>query len=330
MARLFARSVTAALTALIGAPLALGASAQPAAQEGPLPYPVSTLHIVVPYAAGGGVDTLARGIAQYLPRYLKANVVVENWSGAGTRTGAARFHRLEPDGRYVFMNAEPTTILGQLLFGGRYDVQTWQPIYAFSCDQFFLAVKEDSPYRNVADLLEASRSRRVLFATSGVGSAFHLQATLFRVRTGGNFVQVPFDGTSTAFNALIGGNVDFTMGNIQNFFQYQGIRGLAIFAEERDPRVPDIPTLKELGYDVPPVLTTRGIYGPPNLPREIKQTLATALARVASDPDFVKFAERAGFVLELLDSEAYSRRIAELMAMVKEAAPLMEAELAQR
>lgn len=330
MGRLSTRSVVAALAALVAGPLMLGAPASLAAQEGPLPYPVSTLHIVVPYAPGGGVDTLARAVAQYLPRYLKASVVVENWSGAGTRTGAARFQRVEPDGSYVFMNAEPTTILGQLLFGGRYDVQTWKPIYAFSSDQFFLAVRENSGYRSVADLLEASRARRVLFATSGLGSAFHLQATLFRARTGANFVQVPFDGTSTAFGALLGGTVDFTMGNIQNFFQYQGIRGLAIFADQRDPRVPDMPTLRELGYDVPPVLTTRGVYGPPHLPPAIVETLAAALARVAADADFINLANRAGFVLEPLDSAAYSRRIAQLMAMVNEAAPLMKAELAQR
>lgn len=98
--------------------------ADQAAHEEALPCPIDTLHPVVPYASEGGVDNLAGTAVNFLPTNLKFDTVVESRSEARTRTGAARLQRLKPDGSHVFMNAEPTAILVQLLFGGTCHVQT--------------------------------------------------------------------------------------------------------------------------------------------------------------------------------------------------------------
>ena len=304
-----------------------GGQTQPAADTFPLRYPVNTIHIVVPYDAGGGVDLLARAVAQHLPKYLKASVVVDNAPGAGTRTAAAKFQKTAADGATLFMNAEPTTIIGQVLFDGQYDVKSWTPVYSFSSDTLFVAVQKNGKYKTLADLINAAKSGRVLFSSSGLGAAPHLQLKLMESKTGVKFTLVPFNGTAPAFNALIGGNAHFTFGNVQNYFQYEGIVGLAIADNQRDARIPDIATFKELGFAVPPVLTTRGVYAPPNLPDNIRATLEKAMSKLSADPEFKAFMEKAQFVPDLLDSNGHRKRVQETFDMVVEAAPLMQADM---
>lgn len=324
--------ILAAAIGVTGAPgVAAAASGQQETRgpgpDGPEAYPVDTIHLVVPWRAGGGVDTLARGVAKFLPRYLKVSVVVDNWDGASSRVGSSRFQTIKPDGAYLMFNVQPDGILGQVLFQGQYDVRTWVPLFAFSSDRPFLAVRADGPYQSLEDLIRAMKSKRVLYANSGTGDSFHLQSAILRRALGVNFVLVPHRGTAGAFNALLGGNADFTIGNVQNYFQYANVRALALFGSGSDRRLPNVKSFQDLGYEVDPVITTRGVWGPPRLPVQLKEQLERVFGRVAEDPEFQAWAEQAGFVLEPLNSRQWEDRINQLFELATRYEPVLRQEL---
>lgn len=318
-----------AAVALLG--LAVGAIRAPATRAesrvSPESYPVRTLYIVVPYGPGGGVDTLARGIANFLPRYLDVNVVVVNWEGAGTRIAASRFQNTKADGSYLFITAQPDTILGQVVFQGQYDVKSWVPVYSFSSDRPFLAVKADGPYQTLDELVSAMRSKRLLYANTGNADSFHLQSAILRKALGVQFTLVPFRGTSSALAAVVGGNADFTIANIQNYFQTSNVKALALFGSGPDSRLPGVKSMADLGYKVDAVITTRGLSAPPGLPAQLKTKLERAFAKVASDPEFQAWARQVGFVLEPLNSQQWSERIDHLFALATEYESLLREDM---
>jgi len=178
-----------------------------------------------------------------------------------------------------------------------------------------LVVSKDSPYKSMGDLAKASQKKSLNCSISSVGGLAHLYAVILK-KAGVSLEVVPFKGSAPAMMALVGGNADFNVTEETVVIdQKEKLRILGIFADERSPRFPGIPTFKELGYSVPVMYPLTGICGPPHMPKEISTALSDALTRVIKNPEFITRIEKIG-TMPLYMSGQQFRTAAESMYKV--------------
>lgn len=215
-------------------------------------YPGKTIRMIVPIAAGGGTDTMARLISQRLSEQLGVTIFVDNRPGAGTVIGTEMFLKAAPDG-YTLMTVAPEFVINPSLRKLPYD-----PIKDFTCvaqltsGQYFLSTHPTVPVKTTKQFIALAKARpgQVTFASSGNGSANHLAGVLFQHMTGTKLVHVPYKGAGPASVALISGEIDFMFSNVASAIPYvrQGkVRAIASSGEKRSPVAPDVPTLSESG-----------------------------------------------------------------------------------
>ena len=271
-------------------------------------YPNDTIDLVVGFSAGGGSDVMARTVAQYLePALGGAKVVVRNMPGAGGQIGFTEVAAGEPDGYTLgVMNLPAALALSydRKTAYGRDDF-TWLANFVY--DPNTLVVPIDSEIKSVEQLVEAAKvdPGAITVGPTSLGGNDHFAAILFADAAGIELTQVPFKGAANARVALLGGHVALgTMAYSQTVGYEDQMRVLAVLAPERLSYAPDVPTAKELGYDVT-MGSYRGIVGPAGLSGDVKQTLIEALGEVANDPKFTEAMKEQGSPVEFSKGEAY-------------------------
>src|SRR6218665_4036332 len=226
---------------------ALPASAQGVPLE-PLERPIT---LVVPAAAGGTTDIVARGPAGPMGKALGVRVVVENKGGGGGSIGTAQVARAKPDGHTLLMgNIGPVAINFSLYKQLSYKESDLRGITNVISVPNVLVVHADSPVRSVPELLALARTRRLNVATSGVGQSSHMSCEMFRQKTGIEITLVPFSGAAPAVTALLGQQVDFVIDNLPSSLPHikaGKFRALAITSATRSAQLPEVPTMAEAG-----------------------------------------------------------------------------------
>ena len=238
------RAIIAAGTLVAG----IGAAARPARAQDR--YPNRPIRMVVPFAAGGSTDILARICGQLLTEGLGQPVVVENITGAGGTLGAARALDAAADGYTLVAGTPgPVTINPQLLPNMTYDaVRDLAPVAFVGDSPAVVVVRRDSPIRTVRDLVDRAKAARggMTFASAGVGSFAHLSGELFRRRAELDMIHVPYRGTSPAAIDVIAGRVEVMFENypsVQSYLPAGDLRVIAIGAEHPSPLLPGVPTV---------------------------------------------------------------------------------------
>jgi tripartite-type tricarboxylate transporter receptor subunit TctC len=258
-------------------------------------FPSREVTITVSQAAGGSSDLTTRLIAEYLKKELGVPVIVENNTDAGGAKGIMDIYRAKPDGYRLLANLMPRNAQTEVVYKVPYKILDFTYLAAFLKQYQFVTVSKDSPYKTLKDLVDASKKRALNCSITGMGSLSHLDAILLDKKLGIRLDVVPFKGGAPAMMALLGGNVDLTtVEDFQVLLQREKVRPLAIFSEERSSRFPDVPTLKELGYNVPPTSAVLGISGPPGMPDEIRRILTDSLTKIIKSPEFSKKIEEMG------------------------------------
>jgi tripartite-type tricarboxylate transporter receptor subunit TctC len=248
------RPFLAGAAAVLAAPVVGTARAQT--------WPDRPIKLLVGFAPGGAVDTVARLIAVPMSEILGQNVVVENRAGASANIAAAGMVQAPADGHTVLMGAFAHGVNPSLMKIG-YELSEMQPVVQLTRVPTVLLVHKDSPHRTAADLVAAGRARAggLTYASGGSGTASHLAPELFARRFGLKTVHVPFRGGAPAMQAVMAGQVDFMCENPQPTFIAPGspIRSLAVFQPQRLAILPDVPSIAEagLGQD----LTIRSWHG---------------------------------------------------------------------
>jgi tripartite-type tricarboxylate transporter receptor subunit TctC len=291
------RSVLAASAGgLLAATTGVAASAADAGS-----YPDRPIRLVVPYAAGGGTDAVARAIAQGMTGSLGQQVVVENNGTAGGNVATQQASRAEPDGYTVLMaNPGPMTVNPHLFKNVKIDPLTaFDPVTLVAQAPLVVVVPQESPVASFQLLVEEARKRPggLSYGSAGNGSASHL-ATLLLARTAGlDMVHVPYKGAGPAITDLIGGRLDFmitTLPSIVGFIQSGKARPLAVTTRARSKRLPEVPTIAESGFAD---YHTAGWYGfavPKGTPPEIIARLREATAAAVGDPQVRRSLEFEG------------------------------------
>lgn len=247
-------------------------------------YPGKTIRMIVPIAAGGGTDTMARLISQRLSEQLGQTIFVDNRPGAGSVIGTELLSKAAPDG-YTLMTVAPEFVINPSLRKLPYD-----PIKDFTCvtqlvsGQYFLSAHPAVPVKTTKQFIALAKARpgQVSFGSSGNGSANHLAGVLFQHMTGTKLVHVPYKGAGPAGVALLSGEIDFMFSNVASAIPYvrQGkVRAIATSGAKRSPVAPDVPTVNESGV---PGFVVTGFFillAPAGIPAEIVARLNTESAR---------------------------------------------------
>jgi tripartite-type tricarboxylate transporter receptor subunit TctC len=266
--------------------LALFGSAMVQAQD----YPTKTITMIVPFAAGGPTDTVARLVAQSMGTKLKQTIIIENVGGAGGTLGAGRVAKAAPDGYTILLHH-----IGHSTAPGLYRklpynaIDSFEPIGLITDVPMTVVARKDFPAKDFKELLAYVKTHKdkVTYANAGVGSASHLCGMLFMTAIGTDLTTVPYKGTGPAMNDLLGGQVDFMCDQTTNTTsQIKGgkIKAYAVTTKTRVASLPDIPTANEAGLPGFEVSVWHGMYAPKGTPKKIVDTLAGALQVALKDP----------------------------------------------
>ena len=267
------------------AALALGAAWIVPAVRAQQKYPNKPIKFVVPFAAGGGGDVVARMLAQRLSERLNIPIVVENKTGAGGNIGSDFVLKSPPDG-YTLLNMSSSYPIQAAVSKVPYDpLGDMQPIIMVSRDPVVLLVHPNSPLRNAKDLHAAARRTpdKLTYGSAGVGSIAHLGMEELAHIMGIKLVHVPYKGTSQAFTDLLGNSVDMMLTSATfSAPQVKGgkVRGLGIAGTQRMPTMPDVPTFEEQGFRDYNVVDWKAIAGPKGMPADVVQFLNRELNEV--------------------------------------------------
>ena len=280
----------ALLAATLAAPCA--ARAQPA-------FPSRPIRVVVPFAAGGIIDVVARIVSEPLSRKLGQPIVIENTPGAGSTIGARNVARAAPDGYTLLLNGAAHGVIPALFPDAGIDpVVDFAPVALLGEQPFILAVHPGVPANDVPSLLAWLRSKRgeATFATTGIGAASHLAGELLKTLAGVDFTIVQYRGTPAAVTDFVAGRVEFMIDSqtlIAPLMQDGRARGLAVTTARRSRLVPNLPTLQEAGVAGYETSSWQALYAPSATPPAILRVLTDATLAVLADPAVQqRYAER--------------------------------------
>jgi tripartite-type tricarboxylate transporter receptor subunit TctC len=274
----------AALAMAAGAVLTTAASGLAAG------FPDRAVTLVVPFAAGGSTDVVARLVAQEMAKDLGQQVVVENVAGAGGSLGAGRVARAEPDGYTILMGTVATHALNPLILATKpYDPQAdFTPVSLLAIVPNVLVVNPALPVSTVGELVAMLKAEpgKHEYASSGVGTPLHLSGELFKSMAGVDMVHVPYKGSGPALTDLLGNQVSIMFDNLPSSSGHiasGSLRALAVTTATRAPSLPDVPTVAETlpGYET---YTWNALFAPAGTPADVVARLNAAAVKALADP----------------------------------------------
>ena len=267
-------------------------------------WPVRTMTLVVPFAAGGGVDLSARIQAQRMGEMLGHNVIVENVGAAGGMTGSLRVARAAPDGYTFLIGNSGTHVYSQTLFRKPpYSaVEDFTPVGLVTESPRILLVRKDLPVNNLQEFIAYVKANevRMQFGSAGVGAGTHLPCVLLNAAMGVNVTHVPYRGAGPVMQDLIGRRIDYMCDTIQTgaVQAKQGtVKGIAVMASKRVPIIPDLPTTGEQGLPGVDSSVWNAFFLPKGAPQPIVRKLNKAMSDTLDDPAIHKRLEELGLVI---------------------------------
>ncbi len=251
-------------------------------------YPNRPVTLVVGYSAGGGVDTIARIVAEKLPQRIGQPVVDENRPGVASIVGATYVAKAKPDGHILLMGASGPIVFNHALDSKLpYGPQDLIPISLVGVAPLMLLVNTNSPFKSLQDLVNYSKQNPSKSNYSASSSSFQLITELFNRKTGARFTHIPYKGANDSVTAVMAGDVTMTLadtGPATVGLKSGRVRALAVTSAERLKDYPDVPTLTELGVDLKASLWI-GLLAPAGTPNEVVKQLANEIAQIVNLPD---------------------------------------------
>jgi tripartite-type tricarboxylate transporter receptor subunit TctC len=291
-------------------------------------YPDRIIEMIVPSTPGSSADILGRILGDNMGSQLGQRFIVLNKAGASSILGTAEVARAKPDG-YTLMHSAVFSITVQPLTERQtgYTAQSFEPIcQTFKNDQVIVA--RQGTYKNVADIMAASKAKPggLNYGTPGLGTIPHLSMAELSQISKVEFNHVPFKGPAESIQMTLGGQIDFAVAPLTAAAN-SGLVMAGLFAEKRNPSIPDVPTVKEQGFDVSP-LSIGGLLGPAGLPADVKSKLENACKVAMQSEAFQRIvkttlqpsdfsADSAGFAANLNKDVVDKRRLLTALGMVK-------------
>ena len=272
-------------------------------------YPSRAVTFINPFPPGGAVDVVARPLAAVLEPILKQPAVIETKAGAAGQVGAQFAAAAKPDGYTLLMHIVSISGFAEVdkLFGRpvKFTRDDFIPIARFIADPMVLVVNDQQPYKTLSEFVEDARKRPndLIFSSSGLYGALHLPTALFMQAAGIQMKHLPTAGGGPALTAILGNNSQVLVSSIAAAsaqMKAGKLKPLACFGAQRAPALPDVPTMKELGYNVEFYLWV-GMFAPKGTPEAIITTLRDASRKAAADDKFVQAIKNLGQDVAYLD-----------------------------
>jgi tripartite-type tricarboxylate transporter receptor subunit TctC len=307
--------------------LALG-SAGAMAQDA---FPTRAITMIVPFPPGGVADVTGRPTAAAMEKILKQPMVVSNRPGAGGAVGNAAVANAKPDGYTILMALSSISVIpaADVLFDRKpvYSLDQFAPIALITADPTILTVHPSLPAKTLKELVALARSKpgQLSYSTSGVYGALHMPMEMFLHAAKLKMRHVPTTGGGPAITALLGGHVDLTAGGpaaITPHVKAGKLRPLASWGPKRHEGFPDVPTFKELGYDIE-YLIWAGLFAPKGTPEPVMKVLRDTARRAVEDPEFKTMMAKVNSPIQYLDAPDFqkfwmadAKRLAEVVKVV--------------
>jgi tripartite-type tricarboxylate transporter receptor subunit TctC len=264
---------------------------------------------VVPFAAGGGTDAMARAMGDASRTHLTQPIVVLNKPGAAGGIGLTEVANAKPDGYKLALVTADMVIIPHLgLTKTTYEKFT--PIIQLNADPSAITVAADSPYNTIEAFLEAARAKpeSMQVGNAGIGSIWHLAAAALEDKTGAKFNHIPFNGGNPAVLALLGGHIDAVAVSPAEVMQYVKagkLKPLAVMADARVPGFENVPTLKERNIDLS-IGTWRGIAAPKGTPQPVLDVLGAAFRQAAAENSLKRFMAEQNLGYAVADQQTFT------------------------
>jgi tripartite-type tricarboxylate transporter receptor subunit TctC len=263
-------------------------------------FPARDIGWIIYQAPGGSIDTTARVIQPYLEKNgVKTNL--DYVIGAGGRVARTKLHTARPDGYLMMTESAPGGAIDEVIGRASYKASDFIPIYGWSVMSWQLCVKKDSPIRTFQQFVDECRKRRVVVGTIGRSGSSHIQLAALQKELNLPFGMVHFEGSGKAYPAVMGGHIDAAIsGPGSGSRMRESLHFLAVTGEEREKALPDVPTLKELGFAVTPIDQIWYAMATPKVPDERIVILGNAFAKAFEDKMLWEQMEKVGEYLKLL------------------------------
>ena len=280
-------------------------------------YPTKPVTIIVPFAAGGTTDILARIIGQALTAELGQSVVVDNRAGAGGNIGGQAAAKATPDGHTLFMGTVGTHAINASLYKKMpFDpVKDFAPLTRVANVPNLLVANPAQPYKSVKDLITYAKANpgKVNFGSSGNGSSIHLSGELFKSLAKVDMQHVPYKGSAPAVTDLLGNQIGIMFDNMPSAIQH--VRSgklvpLAVITAKRSPELPNVPTIAEAGVPGYEATSWFGMFAPAGTPAPVLAKLNAAIVKVLAQPDVKKKINEQG-------AEVYSETPEQFAAFIQ-------------
>jgi tripartite-type tricarboxylate transporter receptor subunit TctC len=254
-------------------------------------YPSRPIRIIVPTPAGGPVDVMARILANALPAQLGQSVFVENKPGAGNTIGSKLVAQADPDGYTLMVSAASGLIISPMIIkNAGYDATSFAPVAMVAETPQVLVINPQQPFKTVAELVAYAKANpgKLNYSTGGIGTLPHLNAELFKRKSGANIVHVPYKGGGPSLTGVVAGEVQMTFDTLATSLQLVKagkLRALAIVGPKRAPDLPDVPTMPEAGYPAVTSGAWTALLAPKGTPPDVVAKLNAAVNKaLQSEP----------------------------------------------
>ena len=311
-------------SALAAVLIAVAMAAAPSPARAQSNYPTRTITLIVPFAAGGPTDIIARILAQSLSQSLGQSVIVDNRPGGGGNPGMALVARAIPDGHTLLLTSTAIAVNPGLFENLPYDpIKDFAPISELVNAPNVLFVKPDSGITSIADLIAKAKAEPAKFnyASPGVGTKSHLTGEQLKLRAGINIQHIPYRGGGPATQALVAGTVHLgsvALAPVEPLIKSGTVKALAVTGANRWWSLPDVPTMIESGFPGFVSDTFNALFAPAGTPPDVLALLVRETRAAMAKPDAQEAARRAGYQIVAGTPDEMSKRLVAEIAGVKE------------
>jgi tripartite-type tricarboxylate transporter receptor subunit TctC len=256
-------------------------------------FPTRPIRILVPLTAGGGMDTVARGLAPKLGDAFGQTVVIDNRPGAGSHIALEILASSAPDGHTLMMSSL-TPVIHPLLYGSRFNLlRDFAPVAQVTAQGYILTVHPSIPAKSVLEFVQHLKANpgKLNFSSSGIGSPIHMAGELFQVATGTKMIHIPYKGMGAAYTDMVGGRIQVGFPTVISsvpHIQAGRLRALAVTTPKRVAAMPDMPTFAEAGVKGVVVVNWYGLIAPARTPKSVIDRIAKETATAMHSPDMTK------------------------------------------
>lgn len=287
-------------------------------------FPSRPLEVVINFAPGGVVDNSVRMMTEGLGKSLGVPVVVTNRAGGGGAVGAMYVAGARPDGYTILASAVGVFNIVPLLNPGlQYKLADFIPLARYANSPTLWLVRKDSPHEKFADLVSYARNNpgKMTCGVAGIGTASDFSMQMMRIEAGIDFVTLPYKGGGELNSALLGGHVDCIKNGIaavQGLVKAGQMRALAVNAYDRSSNLPDVPSLKELGYPKTVLRIGVGYFLPKGTAASVVDRLGSVFEKVIKSPAVGKTLENLGNAVDYEDGPTFAKSLAEEYKVIEE------------